>query len=601
MGFLSDSCPKCRGSVKKGAKFCSRCGAPAPSGIDKCGQCGVQVGTASKFCWSCGANLSEVARAPVVGDHWALTPDALAAKIEPGDLKGMLTKGLIVEEGTRALFFQRGKFKGELPPGKHNVGGLLQRINTFDLATPTSVILVYARDVEMELTAEGLFTQENQTIGVKCRLVMRVEEPELFSGNLLKGRSQLKIEDLKLFLSDEAKNVLQSSLSSHSVKELYGNAQLKKEIEDDLQQGLQITMERNGLTIIQLRFLDFQGAAYEAIRKEKGELFIEGEKADVAEERRKLNQRVRETFTQNEMSRFKTVKDLEDFLSQTQHELGLKDIIRDQEMEDLKRIYEQGKEDRERARQQILERMKLEFEIEQKAKRLASERGQSLESVRNELLIEKEQRLQEMELDWQEGLKGIEMLRAVKGVKYEEEKEKLALEKERLQARAAATTEALLSMIDGPQAERLVKLEQLRAKEKMTPEQILALVAEASPEAAKALAEKYKGEAQISEGRLKDLQKHLAEQKDTAEKAADRIERITERAMREMGQVAGAKASASQPQQTIVTGGGIGGQPIVIGTGAGAAQKVIKCPECGVENDPASAFCSECGAKLSKA
>ena len=27
MGFLSDSCPNCGESVKKGAKFCSRCGA----------------------------------------------------------------------------------------------------------------------------------------------------------------------------------------------------------------------------------------------------------------------------------------------------------------------------------------------------------------------------------------------------------------------------------------------------------------------------------------------------------------------------------------------------------------------------------------------
>jgi len=541
--------------VKKGATFCSQCGAPAPGGTNRCGRCGVQVGATSRFCWKCGVNLDEVARAPVVGNRWARTGNDFAAKIEPEDLKGLLSKGLVVEQGTKALLFQRGKFKGELPPGKHNVGGLLQRINTFDLATPSSVVLVDSGDVEIELAADGLFTRENQTVGVKCKLILRMEEPELFSENLLKGRSNLKVGDIESFLSAEAGNVLQSSLSSHSIKELYGNEQLKKEIEQDIQQGLGATLERNGLAVVQLRFLDFQGPAYDVIRREKGEVFIEEEKADLAEQRRKLNQRVRETLTQDKMAEFKTEKDFGDFLRQTEHELGLKDVIRQQEMDDLKRIYQEGLDDRQLARQQMFERMELEFELEQEVKKRAFKRNQRIEDVRVELQEEKDKRLQEMDLDWQEGLKGIEMLKAVKGVKHEGEKRKLELEKERLQSRAAATTEALISIVDGPQADRLVELEKLRAKEKMTPEQILALVAEASPEAAKTLAEKYKGETQISGARLKDLQERLAEQKETAEKTADRIERITERAMREMGQVAESKARSGQPSQTIVASG----------------------------------------------
>ena len=62
------------------------------------------------------------------------------------------------------------------------------------------------------------------------------------------------------------------------------------------------------------------------------------------------------------------------------------------------------------------------------------------------------------------------------------------IEADRMKIRGGANMQALLATMDGPQADRLLKLAELEMRKGLSAEQALAMVAEKSPEIAPAVA-----------------------------------------------------------------------------------------------------------------
>ena len=67
---------------------------------------------------------------------WTRQPADFARRFELEDIKGTFRKHIAVEQGTKAIFLQGGKFLGELLPGNYDAGGLLlpSRLHTIDRA-----------------------------------------------------------------------------------------------------------------------------------------------------------------------------------------------------------------------------------------------------------------------------------------------------------------------------------------------------------------------------------------------------------------------------------------------------------------------------------
>ncbi len=178
----------------------------------------------------------------------------------------------------------------------------------------------------------------------------------------------------------------------------------------------------------------------------------------------------------------------------------------------------------------------------------------------------------------------------------QQQQEQQKIEAERLRERSKSSVEALLSILDGPSADQILKLEQFRAKEKLTPDQLIALAAADNPHMAQVLAEKYKAEAVLSDGCFQQLQEFLAKQEAAARESADRLERVLNVALGQMGLTATTRAQAAQSSQTVVTqGGGLGGPPIVINPQAANAQRT--CLKCRQTIPADSRFCPNCREK----
>jgi hypothetical protein len=192
----------------------------------------------------------------------------------------------------------------------------------------------------------------------------------------------------------------------------------------------------------------------------------------------------------------------------------------------------------------------------------------------------------------------VEMLKQVKDLDAEEDRREQEREERKLASRSQASIAALISVVDADARETLLKLEQKRIEGTMTPEQMLAEAAKTSPEAARALAQKFQSEGLISakaaEERAALLERQIAEQRGMSEGYADRMERLMHTALDKMGDVAATRAQAPPPPPTIVTSA-VGAAPMVSHSQAAAAGGA--CRHCGASLAGGAAFCTECGKK----
>lgn len=607
MGLFTNRCINrdCRRRVRKGSQFCPKCGTNAPKGLTACGKCGAEVSTASKFCWKCGSDLAAVAKPFIINDVWARGPEDFAVRVDDQDIKGRLAKPITIEHGTRALFFQNGKCKGELREGRHSMGGLLKNLNNFMIEQRCSVMLVDAGDVIIDLENGDLWTSEKFEVRTVERLVMRIADPESMFVNLFKGSSRIGLDEIESQLAGEVQMVLTGLVGQYTAEQLFSDIDIRNQLEEQLRDKISVTLRRLGLELVQLRFVSFEGETYEKLRAQRSEISEADQRFAMAAERGRLNERLREALTKDKMDAFKNEKDLEDFIRQTEHELGLKKVIQDDEMNRLKdrfgferdregllrRIEIQGIQDADRRER---EWKNLLADEEQRDERHRRELERGLADAENDVQKQKIQldieRLKDEEkmrkAEW-----GMKQLERVKEMERKEADEEQQREAERLKAFSEASAQALIAITDGPAGEQIAKLEELRVKQEMTPEQILAVTAQASPEAAKALAAKYEAEGKLGEEKAKLLEQQLADQQQMAESNADRIERVMQTALQQMGQVAAMRARPVEPRQTVVAPGGIGGA-VVINPQSGAA-----CKHCGGALQAAGGFCPQCGKK----
>jgi hypothetical protein len=595
MGLFTNPCinPACDNRVRKGSQFCNKCGAAAPKGLTTCGRCGAEVRTSSVHCWKCGVDLASVARPLVLGGRWARQPEDFAARMDNHDLRKSLSPALVVEHGTRALIFQGGRFVGELREGSYDAGGIIKRLLGLALPQPATVILMDAADVTIDLENDRLRTQDGIEVGATERLVLRVSNPDAVFLNALKSRNALSLGDLEGQLAQEVQMLLAGIVGTFPVQELFANLRVREQIETALRSHLTPTLARLGLELVQLRFISFVGEAWDRIQARRAEQREAELAADVTADRAKLNQRLRETLTQDRMDAFTSQKDLEDFIRQTEHAMGLKVVVRQDEMDRLKERFAF-----ERDREGLLRRLEVQgiADADRREREwkdlLAEERRRdethgnalrrNLASAQNDAERRKIQ-IELTKLEHQEEMRqaeaGVVMLGRVKEMERAERAHEVELEAQRLEARSKATAEALISITSGPAGQQIAELERLRRQQSMSPEQVLALTAAASPEAARALAAKYQAEGQVSAQRAEQWQKQIADERQMSRDHADRLERVMQTALAQMGSVAGTRARPADAATTVLVGG------------------AAKCHQCQRPLEAGSVFCSQCGTK----
>ncbi len=382
-------CPKCKAKNRSGAKFCGECGEPLPGSEVKCSNCGATVPADRKFCGNCGKPLEESSAPLLTGNRWARRIEDYATKVEVSDVEGFFKKGLIVEAGTRAIFFVNGAFAGILEPGKYDMGGLIEKVKNLFSSKSTTAVLVDAGDVELHFTLTDIPTRDPVKLAAECLLVIQMDNPTQFFENLMKGRQNYPLSELKRFLEAELQNCIQELVGSRSVQDISSNLSFKRQIEQSVAQHLGKSFERKGLAFIQARVFNFRHERLNALNNTKEEYWIYAQELEAAiagggsisglerkvldqetanaltqvevfEERARVYERMRKAVASSEMDKIAQADQLESFLLN----IDKNRVLRKEEMDAFVRDFAEKKEDHDLARRHGIQKLKLEQEGE---------------------------------------------------------------------------------------------------------------------------------------------------------------------------------------------------------------------------------------------
>ncbi|MCX7045003.1 MAG: zinc ribbon domain-containing protein [Candidatus Sumerlaeota bacterium] len=669
-GFGAE-CPHCSAKIGKDAKFCPECGKPVAGG--KCPSCGGIVSPEARFCPGCGGalNASAPMRENVAENRWTRTPDIFAARIESENMESLAGRRLLVEPGCRAMIFQSGKYMGILPPGDYEPKSLIRRVfptfsSLFKADAPSTAVLLEDGDIEVRLNFPNLKTRDYQQASAELGLLFQINDPEAFFTHLMRGRAQMSRADLTAWLGDEIRSIVGGLMGLRPAADLTPDASMRQEAEEELRLEMGASLKRWGLELIRVRFVNFSCPEYDKLHergaaqdvKKQGVEISKGDVEILEDYRKNINQRVREIENREAIHKVQTEQDFKDYVTQLEHETGLKNLMRREELSSA--THDFGKN--ELARQLAFERLKIELQLENmrielklkgEIKEEELERGLRLERMKLEgelsnikirNMEERQRKLESEQDDRDRRLKeaqtqadiekiqienrkakselGLLNLERLKEMKRRDEREKMmlqleaeerrvrldmeskrsaaAIEKEMLTARSGASLEALIASSTGADGQRLADFaaqrEDARAKAAMSAEQLLALASSSNPEAARALAEKFKSEGTSLKDQTTLLREMLDRQNAQRREESDRLERMMGTAMAQLG--GAAIAGAGRHDAAPVMGVGPGGAFVAAGVPGALAGKVVVCAKCRAENKPEAKFCERCGEKM---
>lgn len=505
MGIFSDICSKCGSKVKKAARFCSKCGDQAPKGWFKCPACGKWAGSESEYCWNCKTPLNPKNRGAIAGGKWLKPAGVFAQRFEVGSVLNLLKNGLKIHEGVCAVVVDNGRFRDVLGPGSHTMDSTVGKLFRGGGAPAKTLILLEAGDVVLPLRIPGLRSSEEIPLEFYGEVALRFNQDgaQGFLENLFKERTQLTFEELSGQLIGEVTQAVKFFCNASTVENLIKDPDLRIRLEDELNRVLGSTLDRFGLTLVRVPAAEFTGKEYEEHRRQMGEF-------ELKRREKEFDLRMRELMAKNKMGQFKSEHDLDEYVAQLAQEKGISDLERNHEVNLLKQQFQTEL----RAHERVGEVHEKDHELNLDRKAQEHRRANSILDIETEVKTRSVRYDQEMD----EARKALE----IRKMKHDVEAERL----ERLAVIYSNTnTEAMLAMVDDPEKRRdLIDFVRMKQQEGRSEREILALAAERSDAAADAL-------AQMSGVDKKEFHTLVEEQKRMYEGAAERSERMVEKAM----------------------------------------------------------------------
>ncbi|PYL60178.1 MAG: hypothetical protein DMF24_10895 [Verrucomicrobia bacterium] len=503
MGFLTEHCPNCGKAISKEAEYCSSCGCPSATSWTTCNRCQSAIGGDSQFCWKCGAEQDPKARKSFYGDRWHRSPTDFAVRVDLAVPKTVLHHGIQVDEGTLALLFQNGEFKGTLGPGYHSLNSFFERLAGLDKGKEAHAILLDTLGAEVDFEIDNVPVKNQVPVAVRVRLLFQLKDPKLFADKFLQGAASFSTQDVAEAFKADVAQALQRRLKDLSPDDLIIETEKRQLIEKELMESLNPTLAKYGIESTGVRLADFAGAAIDYIRDKLGDISRLNREFE-------LNRRLRDAVRTEKVDAFRDEEQLRDYYEQVSHEFGFKSAEREQERRRFMQIAEHRfqleglGQDYEVRRAEILNRLdeqKLTHrnEIVDVQHQLQIHRAKFEEDFyqnQRRFGASLEQQHRQAITDRKVGEEGLALLRQTVAAKLQarEAEEDLALkvEAKRLQMRGDASMKALLSTLSGEQADRVLKLAELEMQRGATAHQALALVFQSSPDIPPALADALK-------------------------------------------------------------------------------------------------------------
>lgn len=665
------TCPKCNKEVKDTAKFCGGCGykfteAQASDVGQPCPKCGNALKPGAKFCGKCGTKIDATAASGNMAPEgknlervgasgfirWSMLPGQVAVKITETEIEACgKIKGIAIQDGTKALFFVNGKITAELGPGSYTFEDLkagsaassgsfagwcarwVGRIAQFVTGNAPAIAVVLVRDTEIPLVfnVEGTNTAGIRST-VAVHLLCKVSNINEFYRNLLLDRKFVSSVELQSALKTTVANQVNLAVANVAPNAVANNPALAQSLTTQLQATIggvysfiavtrivQLTADNKAIEELRRMAEELYVSEQELVQLQKRNDFLnrlqsvkneqtltEG-KSGADFEAKKLEIYKQMALTKDEQDKFDQMlaaeKQLREARTQEQidaamHEYEKSGMVREQELDRLRHQGEMA--DLRDSQEEELAKVQGDLARQRMSDAYADERRVK------DAAFQDERRRAELDLDKQEQQNQLDMLRQAQAIR---------MEREDAEHRRQLETEKL--KIDA-------KLENQRIYAGMSVEQIMAANPDISPEAAKALAQKFSSDNkdELLKAREADMARQSAQQ-------MEMMRMMQQMAMAGMGVKQDHQAelmAAKQSELDRVRDDSNRHEDRILGsvqstvTAAGAAfsgkaqsmsrpvrkevpsegtsSAAAKCPKCGADLEPGASFCGECGAAL---
>lgn len=630
-------CPKCSNNLKDTAKFCGKCGtkieqpadAPEPK-ENACVSCDNPLKPNAKFCGKCGAQ-QPVADAAAQNDGKQDNPNKgyIVWEMQPGQIAMKLTeqifsqydkaRGVIIPEGYLAMVMVGGKmqsmleagvykFERKLPPGQRD-GNILSRITGFFSALFSSRKNKNAEQNQKEIEAVSQAAQKRLPVEI---VVCRSSDFSL--PFMLKNvpTSQIKL-DVGLLLSLQVSNLL-ALYKKHLIdKTILASETLANELMPYLEEAvhqsakafqpekislnseLKTGLEERFKAIFSERFPFFDFLGIIKINTEREELQrLEQLSEEMYLSERELEQLSRRNEFMNRLNQEQNSAELQNASSAADFNRRLAEINRDnlltqEEMAVLEREIQERSEDHQFDRARAAELMVVQHQHDVEAARLKMEEdlGERLFNIQLDRKrktddYQDERRRKELELEKDEQLNQLEMLRQAQAVRQEREQ----AEHERMMAQK--------------EQDQTHEVDKLNIYAGMSAEQIMVANPNISAEAAKAMSEKFKAEATAiaNDSRAEDAREQTRMMKEFMEQQMQAVRDMSaSNAQALSGAMAGKEREIERTQQMADKNEERYANVVREQIKADSKSKDKVCHSCGFDIGEEQ-FCPECGSRF---
>ena len=481
----------CGRLVKNKAKFCSRCGGSAPGGWWRCGGCGKLIGNESKSCPHCGREQNPVMRLDITNGTWRKDEDIFAERFELADVASLLEKGLNVQESQRAILLNGGAVADVLEPGYYEPADLAESDGA-----EKSLVMVDSSEFILPVCVENIRTQDDIEANVHVVAVLRFSPADAaeFMSNLMGNSlymtgdtftSSLGYDEIAHCILADIDAAAREFCNGKTVSELFKSADTRIGLEDHVSKRLAANLSSLGMSFVRLRELEFDSEVFDKLRALSGE--VEAKRREI-EFIKRADEIANDAVRREAMDEF----EMEDYMKQLAHEKGIKDELRVQEIERLKKnwakqvekedlSHENDLDDLQQARQLERDRIDayfkqemIDLEHQRELERRIAEQNSSLE------FMKVEEHIQDIKLSIEKKKADAEIETAGKWMKLKQEKQAFNhnLKIDMIKASSGADIQALIMAEEDLDKRRdLLALYEQQQQAKMTPELLLAAAA----------------------------------------------------------------------------------------------------------------------------
>lgn len=508
-----------------------------------CPHCGKKVSEQLLICSYCGENLhstvttSTVSRELGSNRQWIRRSGDFAQRFEILDIPGFFSRRLTVEQGTKVIFLQGGRYCGFLPAGVYNLGDIRDYF-TLKLDERATVILVDSGNVSLSFhlgEMDDIRTKDGFVVGIDTSLSAGLVDPLSFLENFQKNRDYISLEDIEASISPILRTEIQPIVANYSVESLSVNSVLINELKANLISSINQIVKTYGLEITALTSIKFDEGNFKEVRDVRQDAVV---KENIG------RTHYTAATTLNSLKTAETIDEIENTgaigtaqqavkhrsdIAEKEHQIKLEEMEDDADFAELNRI----REFQIKSAQAALDLKERELEIKRKD------------------------------------------------------------EAERIKNMDSASVETKI-ILNGGSAEDVRKLEEMKRAASLTPEQILALHTNDPKAAGEALAANARLDSleELNALRLQDQMAFNQMMQNQYRENAEQMKEVMNSALSAMGSTATARSTAQNPGATVVASGV--GAPLIVNP----SKKVNRCPSCNAEFEENYKYCPLCSEKL---